>query len=125
MSIHTEPRATEDLDMIVLAQDLDRCKVALEPLGFRRYGEPMKFAQGRVALQRFLKFETGGSDQMVLDLLLVDQPLLDKVWQSRQSFEWEGMTVWVVSREGLIALKRLRSSPQDLVDISRLENHEL
>jgi len=34
------------------------------------------------------------------------------------------MTVWVVSREGLIALKRLRSSAQDLVDISRLKSQE-
>lgn len=124
VSIHTEPRATEDLDMMVLAQDLGRCEVALEPLGFKRYGESMKLTQGRVALQRLLKFETGGSDQLVLDLLLVSPPLLDEVWQSRQSFVWEGMTVWVVSREGLIALKRLRNSPQDLVDISRLESQE-
>ncbi len=81
----------------------------------------MRFAQGRVTVQRLLMFEVGGEDQVVLDLLLVGPPLLDTVWQSRQSFEWEGMTVWIVSRQGLIALKRLRGSPQDLVDIERLE----
>jgi len=122
VSIHAEPRATEDLDVMVLAQDLGRCEVALEPLGFRRYGEAMKFAQGRVTVQRLLKFEVGSEDQVVLDLLVVGPPVLDTVWQSRQSFEWEGMKVWVVSREGLIALKRLRGSPQDLVDIERLES---
>jgi len=90
VSIHTEPRATEDLDMMVLAQDLGRCEVALEPLGFRRYGEPTKFVQGQVALQRLLKFEAGGSDQIVLDLLLVSPPLLDKVWRSRQSLRGKG-----------------------------------
>jgi len=121
VSIHTQPRATEDLDMMVLAQDLGRCEGALEPLGFKRYGEPMSLAQGRVTLQRLLKFEVGGSDQVVLDLLLVAPTTLETIWQDRQSFEWEGMKVWVVSREGLIALKRLRSSPQDLVDIDRLE----
>ena len=81
----------------------------------------MRFAQGRVTVQRLLMFEVGGEDQVVLDLLLVGPPLLDTVWQSRQSFEWEGMKVWIVSRQGLIALKRLRDSPQDLVDIERLE----
>lgn len=121
VSIHVEPRATEDLDLLVLAQDLGRCQAALELLGFNRYGDPMTFAQGRVMMQRLLKFEAVGDDQVVLDLLLVGPPVLDSVWQSRQSFEWEGMKVWIVSREGLIALKRLRGSPQDLVDIERLE----
>ncbi len=122
VSIHAEPRATEDLDMLVLAQDLGRCEATLEPLGFRRYGDPMIFAQARVTVQRLLKFEVGGDDHVVLDLLLVGAPVLDTVWRSRQSFEWEGMKVWIVSRQGLIALKRLRGSPQDLVDIERLES---
>ena len=121
VSIHVEPRATEDLDILVLAQDLGRCEAALEPLGFSRYGDTMTFAQGRVTVQWLLEFEVGGDDQVVLDLLLVGPLVLDGVWQSRQSFEWEGMKVWVVSRQGLIALKRLRGSPQDLLDIERLE----
>ncbi len=124
VSIHTEPRATEDLDLLVLAQDLGRCEAALRPLSFRRYGEPMKFAQGQVTVQRLLKIEPGADDQAVLDLLLVGPTVLDAVWQSRQGFEWEGMKVWVVSREGLIVLKRLRGSPQDLVDIARLERKD-
>ena len=48
----------------------------------------------------------------------------DNVWKIRQSFEWEGRKIWIVSREGLVALKRLGGSPQDLVDIDRLENQE-
>lgn len=77
----------------------------------------------RRSLRRWRRkgFPTGGEDQVVLDLLLVGPPVLDTVWQTRQSFEWEGMKVWIVSREGLIALKRLRGSLQDLVDIERLE----
>ncbi len=121
VSIHAEPRATEDLDMLLLAQDVGRCEAALAPLGFRRHGDPMTFAEGRVTVQRLLKFEVGGDDQVVLDLLLVAPPVLDTVWRSRQSFEWEGTKVWIVSRQGLITLKQLRGSPQDLVDIERLE----
>jgi hypothetical protein len=42
-------------------------------------------------------------------------------WQTRTSTEWEGHSVPVVSRAGLIDLKRLRGSPQDLADIAVLE----
>lgn len=35
---------------------------------------------------------------------------------------WEGGTLSVVSRAGLIALKSLRSSPQDMADIVALED---
>ena len=34
---------------------------------------------------------------------------------------FEDRTVWVVSIEGLIALKRLRGSPMDLLDIQALQ----
>jgi hypothetical protein len=80
----------------------------------------MIFAQSTVTLQRLLKTETGGEDVVPLDLLLVHSPVLEKIWQTRQSFEWEGKKIWLVSREGLIDLKRMRGSPQDLVDIERL-----
>jgi hypothetical protein len=124
VSIYAEPRATEDLDLLVLAQDMDRCRTALEPLGFRQYGSPMIFAQGTIPLQRLLKTETGGEDVVPLDLLLVHSPVLEKIWQTRQSFEWEGRKTWIVSREGLIGLKRLRGSPQDLVDIEKLKGQQ-
>ena len=57
----------------------------------------------------------------MLDLLLVDSPMLAEIWRTRETFEWESKPVWVVSRQGLIALKRLRGSSQDLADIARLE----
>ena len=44
-------------------------------------------------------------------------------WQTRTSTEWEGHSVTVVSRAGLIDLKRLRGSPQDMADIALLEGH--
>lgn len=45
-----------------------------------------------------------------------------EAWQSRQALAWEGGTVRVVSRQGLIALKSLRASGQDLDDIALLED---
>jgi hypothetical protein len=41
---------------------------------------------------------------------------------AREQLGWRGRAISVVSRDGLIALKKYRASPQDLADIARLEN---
>ena len=58
---------------------------------------------------------------MVLDVIEVQPGATARAWQTRTSAEWEGHPVTVVSRDGLIGLKRLRSSPQDIADITLLE----
>ena len=56
----------------------------------------------------------------MLDLLILGDDL-DGVWRSRQVLGWEGGNISVVSRDGLIRLKRLRGSAQDLADIEHLQ----
>ena len=58
-------------------------------------------------------------DVLSLDLLLVT-PEVQQVWNSRVQADWEGGKLSVVSREGLIGLKNMRGSAQDLADISAL-----
>jgi len=48
-----------------------------------------------------------------LKLVLV-VPALDQVWGSRPFVEWRGRKLNVVSREGLIRMKRLSGRMQDL-----------
>jgi hypothetical protein len=57
---------------------------------------------------------------LTLDVLLVT-PALREVWESRVQADVEGGTLSVVSREGLIALKKFRGSGTDLDDIKKLE----
>jgi hypothetical protein len=57
VSIHTAPRATEDLDLLVARGDLARALTALELLGFRPAGRPMDIAGGRLQIQRAVKIE--------------------------------------------------------------------
>ena len=59
----------------------------------------------------------------MLDLLLVTPAILP-AWESRQEVAWEHGTLRVVSRDGLIALKSLRGSGQDLEDIMRLKQEK-
>lgn len=34
---------------------------------------------------------------MILDLVLVDSPMMTDVWRTREPFEWEGRKIWVLA----------------------------
>jgi hypothetical protein len=124
MSIHAHPRATIDIDLLA-PPDAIACIVdALRPLGFvNRERTPARLAGGAVVMHRLAKIVPGDADVLVLDLIEVRPGATESAWQSRTSARWEGRHVAVVSRAGLIALKRLRNAPQDVADIDVLENH--
>jgi hypothetical protein len=122
VAYHAQPRATQDMDFLVLPKDWQHCAATLLLLGFEELGEPLPLAQGTLTLHRLVKIEEGGSDVLMADFLLVDNPTLSEVWNERQAVAWEAMVpLWVVSKSGLIRLKRLRGSKQDLADIEALE----
>lgn len=83
----------------------------------------MDLAGGQVRIRRVSKVDPASGDLLSLDLLLVT-PVLEEVWRTRLQVEGEQGSVWVVSRAGLITLKRLRGSGQDRDDIQRLEGDE-
>jgi hypothetical protein len=58
---------------------------------------------------------------LTLDCLLTTHPTVAEAWGNRVQVSFEDGTAWVVSAVDLIALKRLRSSPMDLVDTQTLE----
>jgi hypothetical protein len=120
MAIHGKPRATIDIDVLIRPEDEECVYAAVEPLGFRIKAKPMNFAGGTMQIRRVTKIDADG-DVLMLDLLLVT-PTYEDVWRSRQTVEWRDQMIFVVSREGLIALKSSRSSKQDLADIESLES---
>ncbi len=120
MAIHGQPRATIDIDLLIRPEDEVRIYAAVEPLGFRIKAKPMHFAGGTMEIRRVTKIDPDG-ETLMLDLLLVT-PAFEDTWQSRRTVEWRDHIVFVVSREGLIALKSSRSSAQDLADIERLKS---
>ena len=80
----------------------------------------MKFQGGIIEIHRVSKIDPETGDLFSLDFLFVT-PHLEPIWENRHPVSWEGGILWVVSREGLIALKELRGSGQDLDDIQRLK----
>ena len=117
LAIHGVPRATQDIDLLLRPEDLARLRDAIRRCGFTLESLPMDFASG-ITIQRFTKLVD--SQPLMLDVLLVGGAL-ENVWASRQSAEYEGGPVRVVSREGLITLKLAAARPQDLVDVKRLQ----
>ena len=95
LAIYDRARATADIDLLILAESLP------DVIEIRRVSK----IDQKIVLS--------------LDMLLVT-PQIQEIWDSRVQAEWEGGKLSVVSRHGLIALKKLSSRPQDLADISAL-----
>lgn len=122
MSIHAHPRATIDIDLLAPPDAVMRIVDALAPRGFILLERaPTRLAKGEVVMHRLTKIVPSDPDVLVLDVIEVQPGATARAWQTRTSAEWEGHPVTVVSRDGLIGLKRLRGSPQDIADITLLE----
>jgi len=125
MSIHAHPRATIDIDLLAPADAVVKIVDVLLPHGFvRRERTPTRLAEGEVVMHRLTKIVPADPDVLVLDVIEVRPGATEGAWQTRTSTEWEGHPVTVVSRAGLVGLKRLRGSPQDIADITLLERQE-
>jgi len=125
MSIHARPRATIDIDLLAPPAAVTSIADALLPRGFvRREGTPTRLAEGEVVMHRLTKIVPGDPEVLLLDVIEVRPGATERAWQTRINTEWEGHSVTVVSRAGLIGLKRLRGSPQDIADIALLEGQE-
>jgi hypothetical protein len=120
LALHGIPRATVDIDILIRRETLEQVQALVGRLGYIFKAEPMTFAQGDVEIHRFSKKDEETGYWLPLDFLLVT-PRIKRVWESRQERRWEEGTLWVVSQEGLIYLKSLRGSGQDLEDIQKLK----
>jgi hypothetical protein len=120
VAIHTRPRATVDVDLLLPGGEIDAAKRVARGLGYAIEAGPLVIREGMVEIHRLSKPDPESGDLLTLDLRIVT-PALVNVWQTRESVSWEHGTVPVVSRAGLAEMKRLRGSGQDLDDIRELE----
>ncbi|HLG15662.1 MAG TPA: hypothetical protein VJH03_14345 [Blastocatellia bacterium] len=120
MAVHGAPRTTIDIDLLIPPESLDGAKTTAGELGYVIEAGPMSFRNGAVEIRRVSKLDPDSGDLLMLDMLLVT-PEVAAAWQTRTEVEWEQGRLWIVSREGLIMLKSLRGSAQDLADIERLK----
>ena len=120
MAIHGLPRATVDIDMLILAENLEEAKSIVRSLGYTIEAQPMTFHKGAIEIRRFSKIDPSDGDLLMVDFLLVT-PMVEATWNNRIKVASDKASVSVVSREGLIVLKSFRRSGQDMDDIERLK----
>ena len=119
MAVHGRLRATIDIDLLILAGSQDDVLAVAKSLGYNVRGKDLSFADGAIEIRRVSKIDPDDGELLSLDLLLVT-PEINEMWESRVEAEWEGGKLSVVSASGLIAMKQLRGSGQDLADIEAL-----
>ncbi len=118
MAVHGRPRATVDVDLLVRVEQYDRLKQSVAKDGYALEARPMQFRSG-LEIRRLTKVDAASGDHVMLDLLLV-YPDIQSVWEQRNTVDWNGISLSVVDKQGLIKLKEQRRSGQDLDDIAWL-----
>jgi Nucleotidyl transferase AbiEii toxin, Type IV TA system len=119
MAVHGYPRATVDIDLLVV--DGDRAIDSVRRCGFDIPARPMIFADGDVVIRRASKIE--GTQLLSVDFLVVT-PRVRTIWEQRKRFVLRGANISVLGRAALAELKSLRNSPQDVADIAHLREEE-
>ncbi|MAE94638.1 MAG: hypothetical protein CL910_08265 [Deltaproteobacteria bacterium] len=110
-----------DIDLLLPRDQIDAAKDVVRSLGYTIEAGPMVVRPDVVEMHRMSKADEDSGDLLSIDLLLVT-PELSSVWEARERLGWAHGELPVVSRRGLIQMKRLRGNGQDLDDIRELED---
>ena len=122
LAIHGFARATLDIDLLIQPESLEKAYEVGAENGFDIRGLDISSKERAVEIRRVSKIDDSG-EMLSLNLLLVT-PHVEDVWETRETIDFLGNKLSVVSRKGLIKMKTLAGRPQDLADIERLENEE-
>ncbi len=126
VAIHGHPRATMDIDVLVRAEQLDAALAVARQAGFDIPARRMVFGLASCAqrvMQRASKLDAETNDLLSVDLLVVGSDF-EEVWSGRIVVPWRQRKLTIVSRGGLVMMKRLAGRPQDLADIAALETND-
>lgn len=121
VTIHGATRSTKDIDILIAPADVDRALDALRPIGYKFAALPLVFDEGTARerhVQRVSKID--GGEHMVLDFLLERAAFAGLLANPVEIVLPEG-PLWVVSRDVLLAMKRMAGRHQDLADVEKLE----
>ena len=124
VALHGYIRYTKDIDLLILTSDLDRCKAVLGSIGYDFSSGLMPFKNTDGTFRSVVRIsKIVGEDFMVIDLLLAENKWKE-IFEDRERIMIEDHSVDVVSKDGLIAMKKMAGRSQDLADIHKLLGHE-
>ncbi len=123
MAIHGFLRATLDIDLLILTDDLEKVREAANVQGFHIDVLPLDFDGGKTQIRRISKIDPESKELITLDLLLVTE-VFEEAWKGRQKVKWNAGEYGLVSREGMIAMKELAGRHKDLIDLDYLRGND-
>lgn len=119
MAVPGFTRATEDIDILIEPESLNRARQAAAKCGFRLRGTEIEFRSG-TKLARLLKVTPAGEAYLLLAWTLIS-PETRAAWDSRLDQPTPWVPIRVVGREALKSMKQQAGRPQDLVDVERMD----
>ena len=121
VAFYTEPRFTQDIDLLVESEDFKKAESILEKAGYFESGLPWSFRNVAIELHRFLKVITP-EDDMIIDILVAKDEEVSRIIKDAVEAESEEGRVMLANKKDLIWLKKTRNSKQDQADIEKLED---
>lgn len=116
-----EPRATTDVDLLVLIENPTQEKVGSLFSGVFDtvvpHSEPMAFKQ--LSMWRLVGIR--GEREVIVDLLLAQSDFHRKVLQRKRTVGFLGLMLPIVTIEDLVLLKAMAGRLQDLADLERVK----
>ena len=122
MGFHDVIRATKDIDLLILLDDIDAVPPILETLSYRLSGSPLTFNDSRLTLHRYVRFFR--EEYSMLDLLVGEEETYRDVVMNAEVHDPGNGPVRIARKEDIITLKLMRNSEQDRIDIKRLKGEE-
>ncbi len=123
MAIHGRLRTTIDIDLLILADDLDAAMKIARERGFDIEGLPLNIDGGKTQIRRISKIDKASRELITLDLLLVT-PVYEPAWKTRRRVIWNQGEYRVVDIEGMIIMKELADRPKDREDLRFLRGED-
>lgn len=121
VAAHGYPRMTKDIDLLIESKEVDSSHIALSSINYDLNSGLIPFDIGTERERKVYRISKAqGRDLVTLDLIVVT-PILQDVWDSRELVEVDSIAIKIVSKDGLIKMKRLAGRLQDLADIEALE----
>ena len=115
-----EPRATTDVDLLILLDRPDRETVAtLFSSVFESvipHSDPMVFK--RLSIWRVIGMREGR--EVIVDLLLAQSDFLKSALERKRTVDFQGLALPIVTLEDLIILKAIAGRLQDRADIEKI-----
>ncbi|MBV9671000.1 MAG: nucleotidyltransferase family protein [Acidobacteriales bacterium] len=119
VNIYGYARNTEDIDLLILTGDLEAAKEVLRSNGFDIEGLPLSFDEGKTQIRRISKIDRETKTLFTVDLILVSE-IYQRVWDGRLVVNWQDGEYRLVSKDGLLEMKRIADREKDRLDIKHL-----